>query len=141
GAQVPNRVLAQAEGGAKRSFAMSSPAASPSEAAMTSRSATLARSALSGRDRAVGYGLAGGDAGVELYARAASVGVLQDSVNTNKALVKELRDKAANAKEEPTRREARQQLVRFDEAEKVQKEAQKAVIGRLDDKQFIAGFG
>ena len=83
----------------------------------------------------------GGSAGVELYSRAASVGVLQDSVNTNKVVAEGLRDKAANSKDKKERAEAKQQLAQIADAEKVQNEAQAAVVARLGDKQFVAGFG
>jgi hypothetical protein len=89
----------------------------------------------------MGRMMMGGAAGVELYARAASVGVLQDSVNTGKAREKELRDKAENGKDEKERNEAQQQLGQIADARKVQEQAQAAVIERLDDKQFVAGFG
>ena len=89
----------------------------------------------------------GGDgaapAGVELYGRAASLGVLQDSVNTNKAKEQQLRDEGRRIAKDPRRSATRpsSELGRIADAEKVQQEAQAAVIARLDDKQFIAGFG
>ncbi len=86
-------------------------------------------------------GMMGGSAGVELYSRAASVGVLSDSVNTNKLVAEGLRDKAANSKDKKERSEAKEQLAQIAEAEKVQHEAQAAVVERLADKQFVAGFG
>ena len=137
GADVSATVLARAEGSAQRAFAASS---SPAAA----RAAITDGSSFSGRVAArYGGGMAGmgGSAGVELYARAASVGVLQDSVNTGKALEKELRDKAKNAKNETDRNQAKKQLDQIVEARKVQDQAQSAVIERLGDKQFVAGFG
>jgi hypothetical protein len=82
-----------------------------------------------------------GAAGVELYARAASVGVLQDSVNTKKTREKELRDQAEHGKDSRERNEAKRQLGEIAEARKVQEDARAAVIERLNDKQFVAGFG
>ena len=83
----------------------------------------------------------GGSAGVELYSRAASIGVLQDSVNTNKVVAEGLRDKAAYSKNVTERAQAKEQLAQFADAEKVQHEAQAAVVSRLGDQQFMAGFG
>jgi hypothetical protein len=137
GAQVSDTVLARAEDSAKVAFAESSrPAAAKSAGSSGYRS--LSSRGVGGM---MGGGGMGGSAGVELYARAASVGVLQDSVNTGKAREKELRDKAENGKDEKERTEAKQQLGQIADAQKVQKQAQAAVIGRLDDKQFVAGFG
>ena len=83
----------------------------------------------------------GGSAGVELYSRAASIGVLQDSVNTNKVVAEGLRDKAAYSKNVTERAQAKEQLAQFADAEKVQHEAQAAVVSRLGDRLFMAGFG
>ena len=82
-----------------------------------------------------------GSAGVELYSRAASVGVLQDSVNTGKLEAKDLRDKAANAKDPKERADAGRKLAQIAEAEQVQGQAQAAIVERLDDERFVAGFG
>ena len=88
-------------------------------------------------------GMAGmmGSAGVELYSRAASVGVLQDSVNTSKVLAKDLEAKSANSVDKKERETARAKLAEIAETEKVHFEARASVIARLDDKQFVAGFG
>src|SRR5262249_46865066 len=83
----------------------------------------------------------GGDAGVELYSRAASVGVLQDSVNTNAAATEKLREVAQKSKDPQAPADAEKELQRFGEARAVKEEAQKAVIERLSDKQFVSGFG
>jgi hypothetical protein len=83
----------------------------------------------------------GGSAGVELYGRAASVGVLQDSFNTYQVEVPRLRDKVAQSKDPKERAEAEKKLARIADAEKVHQESRAAVIERLDDPRFIAGFG
>jgi hypothetical protein len=88
-----------------------------------------------------GGAMMGGSAGVELYSRAASIGVLQDSVNTNKVVAQDLRDKAVNSKDQKERTKAKEQLAQFADAEKVQREAQAAVVSRLGDRKFMAGFG
>ena len=95
----------------------------------------------------VGGGLGGrgavgaGAAGVELYDKAASLGVLSDSVNTSRRVEKELIRKLAEAKDDRDRNEAKRALDGIADTRKVQEEAQKSVIARLDDKAFIAGFG
>jgi hypothetical protein len=136
GARVSDTVLARAEDSAKVAFAESS------KPGIAKRSGSSGGAFFGGRS-AAGMGMGGmkGAAGVELYARAASVGVLQDSVNTSKVLEKELRDKAENGKDEKERSEAKQQLGQIADVQKVQGEAQAAVINRLDDKQFVSGFG
>ena len=83
----------------------------------------------------------GGSAGVELYARSASVGVLQDSVNTYQAEVPRLREEADHAKDPKQRAEAKKKLGEIADAQKVHEEARAALIGRIEDPAFIAGFG
>lgn len=84
----------------------------------------------------------GGDAaGVALYAGAKNLGILQDSVNSNRELRAEVAEQAASAPTSEQREQAQRELQRFDEAEAAFEVAQDAVIGRLDDPQFIAGFG
>ena len=75
-------------------------------------------------------------AGVNLYFDAANLGVLQDARNTERAQLPELREKAAHAKDVKDRDLAKRELGRIDEAEKVNRNAQEAVIARLGDKQF-----
>jgi hypothetical protein len=138
GARVSDTVLARAEDSAKLAFAESSKPVTAASPGLSGGSSFGFRGA-----GGVGGGMGGlkGSAGVELYARAASVGVLQDSVNTGKAREKELREKAKNGKDEKERNEARQQLGQIADARKVQMQAQAAVIERLDDQQFVSGFG
>lgn len=136
GALVSDMALARAETGARLAFeAASRPATvggSPLRAGFSSSFTA---------DRSVMAKAASGSAGIELYDRAASVGVLQDSVNTNQAVAKGLRDKIARAKDPKERAEAEQKLGQIAKAEEVQREAQAAVVARLDDPRFIAGFG
>ena len=80
-------------------------------------------------------------AGVELYSRAASLGVLQDAVNTNKTEVPRLRDQAAHSQDPQERAAAEKTLVRIADTEKIQQEVRAAVIGRLRDPRFLAGSG
>jgi hypothetical protein len=114
---------------------------------------TLSRSekqAALGLDMKTGeFGAAGGlgagapsDAGVGIYNGAAKGGALQDAVNTNRLREKEagriLADSKA-AKEDKAK--AQKDLVHFAEVETANQAAVDGLVKRLDDKQFIAGFG
>jgi len=112
GARVSDTALARAENGAKLAFQASGPAT----LAGTRTGITTGRSAMAGMAGGIG-----GSAGVELYSRAASIGVLQDSVNTNKLVAKELRAKAANSPDKKERAEAKQKLAQIADAEKVRR--------------------
>jgi hypothetical protein len=79
--------------------------------------------------------------GVELYSRAASLGVLQDSVNTSRAEIPRLCDQAARSQDPRERAAAEENLARIAETEKLQQKAQAAVVARLDDAKFLAGIG
>jgi hypothetical protein len=94
--------------------------------------------------RAGGMGSAGGgmgSAGVELYGRSANLAVLQDSVNSFHNMESDLRDKAENSKDDKERSQARESLSRFAKTREVNREARQALLGRLDDAQFVSGFG
>ena len=86
-------------------------------------------------------GRSGGDAGVELYCRAASLGVLQDSANTNKPLAEGLREKVAKAKDAGERDAAKKELDAIVETEAINERARSEVVARLADDQFVSGFG
>ncbi len=62
-------------------------------------------------------------------------------MNTNRVQEAEVRAAAARAPTTAGREAAAAKLERFDAADKDLKAAQQAVISRLDDAQFIAGFG
>ena len=145
GARVSDTVLARAEASAKLAFVESSKPVGAAPPSFAGRASFGGRGA-GGMGGGMAGGMSGmssmkGAAGVELYARAASVGVLQDSVNTGKAREKELRDKAENGKDEKERHDAKLKLGQIADATKVQQQAQAAVIERLADKQFVSGFG
>jgi hypothetical protein len=144
GFAVPEMVLARAENSAKLAFQAASPTrAGASMDALPFSGSTVADGSVraSARAGAMAGAALSGDAGVELYRRAASVGVLQDSVNTSKLLITGLREQATSSKDKTQRDAAQQKLQQIAETESVQHEAQRAVIARLDDKQFVAGFG
>ena len=88
--------------------------------------------------RAVG---GAGAAGVALYAGAKNLGVLQDSVNSNRERRAEVVRLAGSAPTLEQRDRAKKELDRFDAAEVAFEVAQKVVIARLNDPQFVAGFG
>ncbi len=138
GASVPETVLARAQKGAVMAYTASTPAMPDSIGASIS-GASFGRSAASAR--MMGMGSLSGAAGVELYSRAASVGVLQDSVNTSKVVAQGLREQVAKATDKKERETAQQKLAQIADTEKVQQQAQASVIARLSDKQFVAGFG
>jgi hypothetical protein len=92
--------------------------------------------------RAVATRGAGGDAGVELYSRSAQVAAMQASANTNVQLKKQYEGIANSATTQPAARaEALAMLKRFEDNDKDLAKAQTEVIVRLQDKQFVAGFG
>jgi hypothetical protein len=91
----------------------------------------------------VGRGMPdGGAAGVALYAAAAYIGALQDAVQTHRHLGEAARGalNSPSATEEE-RREAKAQLKKLDEWEKVLADAVNALARRLADQQFVGGFG
>jgi hypothetical protein len=135
GARVSEVTLARAENAAKNAFYAYTPAAAGRPSLGAGKSGRL-----SGEPAAMASAM-GGTAGVELYGRAASLGVLQDSVNSQRTAAGKLRDQAASAKDEKSRTEAKRQLAQLAEAEQVNGAAQAAVVARLDDQQFLAGFG
>ena len=134
GARVSDVALARANNGAKLAFQASTLAPGDRPSAGYSYSSP-------GMSGMMGRGGMRGAAGVELYSRAASIAVLSDSVNTNKVVAAGLRDKAANSKDQRERAQANQQLAEIADAENVNQNAQAAVVARLADKQFVAGFG
>ena len=149
GAKVSEMSLARADLGAVTSFngAAAAPAA-PSAVGGGGLGGKPAAAA-SARDASASprgvYAFSGGagrgDAGVELYDRAASLGVLQDSVNTGQGRNKELKAQAANRKDPAKSDEATKKLAEIEQVEKVNSEAKAAVVSRLEDKQFVSGFG
>jgi hypothetical protein len=113
---------------------------------------TLARSekqATLGLDRKSGEfgpaaGLAGApsDAGVSIYNSTAKGGALQEAVNTNSARKSEAKRILADAKtNKDDKAKAQKDLDHFAEVEKANEAAVSGLVKKLDDKQFIAGFG
>src|SRR5262249_19311879 len=92
GAMVSDRALARAQYGASLAFEASSrPAMLAGRPTGGDRGIySYDAASIGARSPGMMAGM-GGSAGVELYARAASVGVLQDSVNTNQVVARHLR--------------------------------------------------
>jgi hypothetical protein len=87
-------------------------------------------------------GVTAGNAGVELYSRAAQVAALQASANSNAILRSRYQIIAAAPTTAPAARaEATAMLQRFADNDKDLFNCQNVIIERLKDKQFVAGFG
>jgi hypothetical protein len=86
-------------------------------------------------------GGAGGSAGVELYAAAGNLAAMQEAQNTNGILEKQARQTLRDSKKPEERKKAEATLKRISTTRTEFRKAQDAVIARLDDKQFISGFG
>ncbi len=82
-----------------------------------------------------------GSAGIGLYAGAANSASLRDSMNTRKAQEPALRKRRAEAKTERERAAVDQQIADNKSAEDVAKDAERALLERLDEPSFIQGFG
>ena len=82
-----------------------------------------------------------GSAGVDLYSSAANLSVLRDNDNTNKDLKRQAEQKLATAKTETERDEAKKTIVRIDKNAAELQSAQQAVVKKLGDQRFMAGFG
>jgi hypothetical protein len=80
-------------------------------------------------------------AGVELYSAGATLSNVTQSNATNGTQMAELKQQAQSAPRAADRAAAAQKLARFDAVQKDQAEIEKAVVAKLDDKQFLAGFG
>jgi len=148
GAIVPDAILANTQRNAQMQFAQSAkPTAAAIEASLTTptgasdRVAALRSSGTSGSRLVGGARLGAGSAGVELYARAANIAVQQDSVNTSAIRESALTKKLAAATDESERTEARNELKQIGDARRLNREAQAALLDRLDDARFVGGFG
>ncbi|MHC4742402.1 MAG: prenyltransferase/squalene oxidase repeat-containing protein [Planctomycetota bacterium] len=82
-----------------------------------------------------------GSAGVDLYASASALGSMQESDNTNDALKKDVQKQLQEARTEAERNKAKAALKRFADNDRKLQSAREAIVKKLDDKQFIAGFG
>ena len=92
------------------------------------------------RQRADGSFEADGSAGVGLYAGAANTSALRDSSQTRKQKKRDLERKAASG-DAADRRAAQQELAQAERVEQAAKSAEDALLGKLRDPRFVAGFG
>jgi hypothetical protein len=92
-------------------------------------------------DRTRGGFDAGGSANVELYAVAAGVGGMQDSDNSNATMEAELLRAQASASSVSEREAATGKLRTIDETREQLGQAKEAMIQKLNDAGFVAGFG
>jgi hypothetical protein len=81
-----------------------------------------------------------GSAGVDLYAAAAAFNAMQESENYN-ASVKGRVEQQAEGKDTDEARIARDRLDKYEENAQSLKATRTAVVEKLDDERFIAGFG
>jgi Squalene-hopene cyclase C-terminal domain/Prenyltransferase and squalene oxidase repeat len=114
----------------KAPTAASEPVAAGFEARVTGRSSRPAMAAGGS-----------GSAGVELYDRASSLAVLSDTVNSNATVQATLKKTVENSKDLKEVSEAKGKLERFAATAVACAEAQEAIVQRLEDKSFVAGFG
>ena len=82
-----------------------------------------------------------GTAGVALYGAAAPVASMQDSDNSNIQLERQTKAQLKGAKTESERKAAQKTLERIQGNRADLAEARSAVVKKLDDQQFISGFG
>ncbi len=93
-------------------------------------------------DKGSGKFKADGSAGVQLYSAGSNFNSVAESVKTNSQQKEQLEKKLASAATAPAEKaQISGTLQRYKSAEKDLQDAQTAVVARLDDKQFIAGFG
>ncbi len=119
----------------------SAPAEAPAESAAVGG---LAGSRLASVGRVVGAPAASGpsDAGVAVYSFSAKAGGLQDAVNTIRPAAQKARLVLADNKaSKEAKAEAAQTIDRAKRLEEQSEAATNGILKRLDDKQFIAGFG
>jgi hypothetical protein len=90
---------------------------------------------------AAGAAPAADAAGIALYAGAAQLGELQESANTMLVRESELRGELARTDSAERRERIEKDLDGIADFRKVQGQAQEAMLDRLDDPVFVAGFG
>ena len=110
----------------------------PVSAPVLAMNAAAARKEVTG----AGEGLSsGGAAGIALYAGSANLSSLQDNVNTNEQRRDELEQIAANSTDATAREQAQAELKHIDDIKQACDQMHITILERLDDPQFIAGFG
>lgn len=82
-----------------------------------------------------------GAAGIPLYSLASKLGGLRDFVNSGERRQRELEVVLATEKDEAKLDAAKNEQAQIAKAKDAQREVQIAVVGRLEDPSFVAGFG
>jgi len=83
-----------------------------------------------------------GSAGVNLYSAGSGLAQLAENAKTNETQKKEAEEQANDVTAQPAvRAAAKQKLQRFEKVNNDLQQAQMAVVKKLDDAKFIAGFG
>lgn len=141
GATVSPVILARAEEGARRGAGAAPATVVFSDGVLPGAGAIRGGRVAVASPASTPAGMGRGDAGVALYAAASDLGVLQDSVNTAQAKKRDLIELSQNAPVAAARAEAKQELTKIADLERVQDANRTAVIAKLDDKQFVSGFG
>jgi hypothetical protein len=126
--------------------AAAEPAAVASAGPTKLAAAELARSGPVSGPAAVGRPLATSsvpsDAGISIYKFSAQAGGLQDAVNTTRPAAQRAQEVLANADApREAKAEAQATLEKVRTLEEASEAATSGILKRLDDKQFIAGFG
>ena len=81
-------------------------------------------------------------AGVVLYSAASSVQQLQEAVNADRRIEEQLRDKLNQPTTSPSdRQQIQRKLAEVQENRQKLAAAQAAIVDKIDDAQFVAGFG
>jgi hypothetical protein len=83
----------------------------------------------------------GSTAGVMLYGSSAKLGAQQDAVNNGYRRERDLREELEGTEDEKKVALIENELDRIATGRKTQRATQEAVIGRLGNKEFVAGFG
>jgi hypothetical protein len=83
----------------------------------------------------------GADAGVSLYSTSSTLGGLQDADNTNASREQKANDVLKNSTDANERREAEQTLKSVSETRAQLQKARGAVVAKMEDPKFVAGFG
>jgi len=139
GAVVSEQVRERAERYAQADFAVSQKAAAGGT--IGGGDVAVSEPVASGK-LSIAAGEPRGDAGVALYSSSAQLATIQASAKANEAKRDHYQKIAdAPAAQPEARKEALAQLDRFKENEAILAKAQDAIVAKLDDKQFVQGFG
>src|SRR5205085_2105833 len=138
GAKVNEQVRERAEKYAQADFAVSQAGG----AVGGGGGADSAVTSLSGGLRIGKTSASSGDAGVALYSSSAQLATIQASAKANDAKKEYYQQIARAPTTQPEQRKAAQaQLDRFAENEAILVKAQDAIVAKMDDKNFVQGFG